>query len=88
MNNNKIVAHHLGITGIAFEKIPYKLLTSYRRNYGGKGTSINKNNILSTYLDIKVWQNLLDVNIQMGVDVISDSSTNLGIGLQISKSFF
>ncbi len=88
VNNNKIVAHHIGISGIAFEKLPYRLLSSYRRNYGGKGTSSNKNTILSTYLDLKVWQNLLDVNIQLGADMISDSSTNLGIGLQISKSFF
>ncbi len=86
--NNKVVAHNVGISGIAFSTIPYKLLSSYRKNYGGKGGVQNKNNILSTYLDLNVYQNIFQVNLQVGADFISDDSPNFGAGLQLSKSLF
>jgi hypothetical protein len=88
VNNNKIIAHHLGISGTAFEQIPYKFLGSYRKNYGGKGQDKLISNILSTYLDLNVWQNVLDVNIQLGADFSSVYSPNFGGGIQLSKRFF
>ncbi len=34
IGNNSILVHHLGISGAAFRKYPYKILASYRNNYG------------------------------------------------------
>jgi len=88
VNNNKIIAHHIGISGTAFNRLPYKLLNSYRKNYGGKGVAFENSNILSTYLDLKIWQNVVDVNVQVGVDFSSIASPNFGGGIQLSKPFF
>ncbi len=88
INNNKIVAHHLGFSGIAFEKLPYKLLTSYRKNYGAKGGGNLKNDILSAYLDLSLWQKNVNVNLQLGSDFISNDSPNFGAGVQVSKKLF
>ncbi|QED36546.1 capsule assembly Wzi family protein [Antarcticibacterium arcticum] len=86
--NNKMMAHHIGVSGLAFSKLPYKLLTSYRKNYGAKGGGQLRNNILSTYLDLNVYQNIFQVNLQVGADLISDDSPNFGAGIQLSKSLF
>jgi len=86
--NNTVLVHHFGISGIAFNKLPYKLLTSYRLNYGVKGDNTLDNSVLSTYLDLKVWQNLVDVNIMLGTDFNSKAAPNFGAGIQISKSLF
>jgi len=86
--NNKMMAHHIGISGVAFSKLPYKLLSSYRKNYGAKGGGQIRNNILSSYLDLNVYQNLFQVNVQLGADFISDASPNFGAGLQLSKTLF
>lgn len=32
--NNKVVAHHVGIGGKFFRKVPYRLMLTYSRNYG------------------------------------------------------
>ncbi|MEG9327952.1 capsule assembly Wzi family protein [Salinimicrobium catena] len=34
IGNNKFIAHHIGISGKLWSKYPYRVLTSYRRNYG------------------------------------------------------
>jgi len=86
--NNTVLVHHFGISGIAFEKLPYKLLSSYRLNYGAKGDSTLDNTILSTYLGLKVWQNVVDVNIMVGTDFNSKAAPNFGAGIQVSKSIF
>ncbi len=88
VNNNKIIAHHIGVSGTVFNKLPYKLLSSYRKNYGGKGQDKLNSSILSTYVDLKVWQNLVDVNVQIGADINSIDSPNFGGGVQLSKKFF
>ena len=88
INNNKIIVHHFGISGI-INKLPYKILTSYRKNYGGKGTrGFQKSDILSTYLDLRVWQYSFDVNLQLGADLNSIAAPNFGAGVQISKKIF
>lgn len=87
--HNNIVAHHLGLTGKAFLHYPYKLLASYRGNYGAKGgTSKPVEQIISTYLDVNVWQEFINVNLQVGADINSEESTNVGIGLKVQKTFF
>jgi len=88
INNNKIIVHHAGISGVV-GSLPYKFLTSYRKNYGAKGArNFEKNTILSTYLDLKVWQDSFDVNLQLGADLNSIAVPNFGAGIQISKKFF
>ena len=87
VNNNKLIAHHLGITGLAFDKLPYKFLGSYRKNYGGKGTGgYVEHDILSTYLDMKVFSHIVDINLQLGADFNSIASPNYGAGILLSKS--
>lgn len=88
INNNNIVAHHIGLTGTAFDKIPYKLLTSYRMNYGAKAGGNLRSDILSTYLDMLVYQNFLNINVQLGTDFSTINSPNFGAAVQVSKSFF
>ena len=84
--HNNIVAHHVGITGDAFYKFPYKLLASYRANYGAKGgTSKPVEQIVSTYVNLNVWQKFLEVNVQIGADFHSEESENIGFGLTVSK---
>ena len=88
INNNKIIVHHIGIAGIV-KDLPYKFLASYRKNYGGKGTSgFEKNTVLSTYLDLKVYQSYFDVNLQLGSDFSDIESPNFGAGVQLSKKLF
>ena len=87
--HNNIVAHHIGITGMAFYTYPYKFLASYRGNYGAKGgTSKPIERIISTYLDINVLQEFVNLNVQVGVDVNSEATSNVGLGLKVQKSFF
>lgn len=84
--HNNIVAHHIGITGDAFYRYPYKLLTSYRANYGVKsGSSKPQERIISTYLDLNVWQRFLNVNVQIGGDFNFEASENIGFGIKVSR---
>ena len=34
VENNRIRAHHLGVSGQLFRRMPYKLLLTYSQNYG------------------------------------------------------
>ncbi|MGM1055630.1 MAG: capsule assembly Wzi family protein [Bacteroidota bacterium] len=88
INNNTIVAHHFGMEGYIYSKIPYKLINSYRKNYGRWGRNNLRSDILSTYLDLNVYQNIFQVNVQLGADFISDASPNFGAGLQLRKTLF
>lgn len=88
ISNNKIIVHHIGISGIV-KNLPYKFLASYRKNYGAKGQALNiSKDIVSTYLDVKVWQENFDINLQLGADINSEASPNLGVGVQLSKKLF
>ncbi len=88
VDNNRIIVHHLGVEGKAFNKLPYKCLLSYRKNYGDyrtphAGFKIPKN-VFSTYLDLNIFKSFLDLNLELGAD-ISSESTNLGAGIKIRK---
>ncbi len=88
ISNNKVIVHHIGFAG-KVNDLPYKFLASYRLNYGAKGQPVNlSKNSISTYLDIKVWQENFDINLQLGADINSEAAPNLGIGVQLSKKFF
>lgn len=87
--HNNIVAHHIGITGNAFYNYPYKFLASYRGNYGAKaGASRPIEQIISTYLDVEVWQEFVKVNLQVGADLQYHDSSQVGFGLRLSKNLF
>jgi len=88
INNNKIIVHHLGFSGNV-KDLPYKFLASYRKNYGAKGArGFKKNTVLSTYLDLKVYQSNFDVNLKLGTDFSDIQSPNFGAGVQLSKKLF
>jgi len=86
--NNKVVAHHIGFSGIAFSSFPYKVLTSYRQNYGAKGGGNLRSNILSSYLDLNVYDNHFKLNLQLGADFNNTAPPNIGLGIQLSKILF
>lgn len=86
--NNSIIVHHFGVNGVAFDKLPYKFLTSYRRNYGAKGSDYRKNNTLSTFLDLEIYKSVVDVNLHLGTDFNSTAAPNFGVGVQLKKSLF
>jgi hypothetical protein len=85
--NNKLIAHHIGLTGMAFKKLPYRFLGSFRLNYGGKGSAnTNGTHVFSTYLDLNLLQNIVNLNLQLGADFSEIYGPNFGAGLSISKS--
>lgn len=86
--NNTIIVHHIGISGVSFGKLPYKFLTSYRKNYGYKGGGNLINSILSTLLEVQVYQDIFEVNLQLGTDFNSVASPNFGTGIHIRKNLF
>jgi hypothetical protein len=85
--NNIVAAHHFGISGTGFN-IPYRLLASYRKNYGAKGGGQLRSDILSTYLDLNVYQSILNVNLLLGADFSTVASPNFGAGVQVSRVLF
>jgi hypothetical protein len=88
IDNNKVIVHHIGVSGLVFEKYRYKFLTSFRKNYGSKGSGLRKSNVLSSYLDINVWKDYVDVNLQLGTDFSDVNTPNFGAGIQLSKKIF
>ena len=86
--NNKVAVHHLAFTGAAFGKYPYKFLGSFRQNYGGKGSSFKAHNVLSTYLDLELLQNYVNLNLQVGADFSEIAAPNFGAGISLSKKMF
>lgn len=88
IGNNKFIAHHVGISGLAWGNLPYTLLTSYRKNYGSKTNSNQPNEILSSYLDLRIYKSDLNVNLQLGSDFNSIASPNFGLGIQLTKELY
>lgn len=89
VRHNTLRIHHLGLSGTAFYQYPYKFLTSYRENYGVKGgTEEPQERIVSSYLDLLIWQRFVDVNFIIGADFHFEEKSNAGAGIRISKEFF
>ncbi|HSI70457.1 MAG TPA: capsule assembly Wzi family protein [Gillisia sp.] len=86
--NNIVAAHHVGISGTGVLNMPYRLLASYRKNYGAKGGGQLRSDILSTYMDLNVYQSLLNVNLLLGADFTTVASPNFAAGVQVSKTLF
>lgn len=89
VKNNKIIVHHLGVSGTGFGRYPYKFLASYRKNYGSKiSGNYRKHHMLSTYLEVELWSDLLDLNFQLGADFNAIAAPNFGAAVQLRRSLF
>lgn len=86
---NNLMAHHLGISGLAFSQFPYKFLTSYRKNYGRKsGTSEPTEEIVSTYLEVQLLNNYFNFDVLIGGDFNSEEDPILGLGIRLKRVLF
>ena len=84
-----MVVHHVGLSGLAFLKFPYKFLTSFRKNYGAKGGTTEPNNtIISTYANIGLMRNYFDLNVIFGADFSTEGSPSMAFGIKLEKRFF
>lgn len=103
IGNSMVLVHHLGISGFALKNMPYKLLMSYRKNYGHyKNTSYagvehypldDPRGALR--LEKNILSTYLDVRLlksflNFGLKVGGDFSretSNFGAGLSLQKQF-
>ncbi|MCH4821972.1 capsule assembly Wzi family protein [Gramella lutea] len=103
VGNNSIIAHHLGLAGKFLKKFPYKLLMTYRKNYGhyrNKGyegydyfPADDPRGLVK--LDKNVFSTRLDIDIPFDFANLSlilggdfsKSQNVIGTGLSLSKAF-
>lgn len=84
--HNSIRVHHLGVKGTLAYMYPYKFLLSFRENYGAKGgTEKPQEQIISTFLNLKIWEEVLDVEFLFGGDFDLKETSKFGAGIRISK---
>lgn len=88
MIQNKVMVHHLGIGGNLFNNNPFKLLLSYRKNYGTKGITNYKFDVLSSYLDLQLYNKWIECNLFVGSDIFTDRSPVFGAGIHLKKDIF
>lgn len=85
--NNKFTAHHIGLKGqfsTVFKTYPYELLLSYARNDGTYDLRLRpKQSVFSTYLDFRVFQSFIDVNIQLATEITNTASPIYGAALHL-----
>ena len=83
--SNRFIAHHLGIGGVAFDRLPFKVMASFRKNYGtnGNGLYAETQNIFSGYLNAEVWRSFMKINLQIGADYSAELGGNLGGGIKV-----
>jgi hypothetical protein len=103
IGNNRVIVHHIGLNGFAFNRFPYKLLMSYRNNNGHvrnrghydyefyrendpRGKTRIAHEIISSYLDIRMLESFINLNLEVGVDASGDD-VNVGVGLKLNKQF-
>ncbi len=77
MASTRIRAHHLGLKGVAFNKIPYKFLATYSRNYGkynqgDKSFFAARPQQLSMALELEFGQRMFDLPIGFAVGAYGD----------------
>lgn len=88
IEHNSIRVHHIGLKGTLAYMYPYKFLLSFRENYGAKGgTDKPQEQIISTFLNTKLLEDVVDVDLLVGVDIDLNETSNLGVGLRVSKQF-
>lgn len=86
--NNRIIAHHLGIRGVAFRTTPYKFLLTYSKNYGIYDIPlINKPLQFSGALEVSLPFKKMPFTIETGVygDFGSLLKNNIGLMIRLSR---
>lgn len=88
VEHNSIRVHHFGLKGTLAYLYPYKFLISFRENYGAKGgTDKPQEQIISTFLNMKLWEDIVDVELLFGADIDLNEASNLGVGIRLGKQF-
>ena len=64
--NNRVIAHHIGMKGMAWQTTPYKLMLSYSRNYGIYGSPRKRITLRSIGSNIAI-QKLLPFAVETGI---------------------
>lgn len=84
--SNRLIVHHLGIGGVAFNSFPFKFINSYRKNYGTNGSGLysETQNIMSSLLEFKLVLRHFDLDFQLGSDFSSDAGPRFGAGFGLS----
>ena len=87
--NNRIVAHHFGLTGYLFNKIPYRTLLSYTQNWGRYAAPFEggMKEQVSALLELHLPENKLpfDISFAVSVDQGELYKDNFGCFLKICK---
>ena len=84
--NNRIIGHHIGIKGMAWQTTPYKLLLSYSKNYGTYGNKFNKDQF-SGALEVTLPFRKLPFTIETGLysDLGKLFKNNFGFTIKLSR---
>ncbi len=85
--NNKFTAHHVGIGGqfsTYFKTYPYRLLLSFSRNDGVYERRYRpEQNIFSGYFDMRILNDFIDINLELGTEINNTASPNFGAGVHL-----
>ncbi|WP_405198366.1 capsule assembly Wzi family protein [Christiangramia sp. LLG6405-1] len=85
---NIVTAHHIGISGEAFD-LPYKALLSYRKNYGRKDIFFDiTQQVISSYVEVELMKGDYNLSAFFASDIKNVDQSNVGAGLKFSKSLF
>lgn len=103
IGNNSLIVHHIGISGNFFKEKPYKILVSYRKNYGhfrNRGYNLvdfypvddprGKYTVPKNILSTYMEVQMLDTFVNLKVLLAGDFNehkSNLGVGLLLSRQF-
>lgn len=89
--NNKFIMHHLGISGKFsdyFKSFPYRLLISGGRNDGTyRNRYFPNEDVLYFSYEMLLYQNFVDINVQLAGEYNSLASPIYGAGVRLSKRF-
>jgi hypothetical protein len=95
--NNRIRGHHIGISGIVFDTVPYTLKATYTKNYGryNQGESsffANTPRQLSMALEMEFDSTITNLPLNLAVGVYGDIGkvyqNSAGLTLRISYKDF
>ncbi len=103
IGNNRVIVHHLGLNGFAFNRFPYKLLMSYRNNNGhvrNRGYAdyeiYREDDPRGKYtIEHEIISSFVDIRflesfINLNLEIGVDASgdeVNLGAGIKLNKQF-
>ena len=85
--NNKFTAHHIGLCGqysTFFRTFPYELMISYSRSDGTYDLRFRpEQNMLATFLDVKILESFIDLNVHFATEFNTYSSPIYGGALHL-----